>query len=173
MPVVGVVIGWLVAVLQLHQRAEVERRTIRHAVGLYLELTAVALSGGAGPSEALQVAASGGSSQIFAMIAAALGGADAQRRSPYEALNQLGHQLAVPELTEIGSAMALAEQRGAPVGTTLENKAASLRFKLMTMEETRAESMSTVMSLPSVLMLCGFLLFLMFPFIAALLATTA
>ncbi len=168
----SLVTGWFIAGWELSSDAAVARKAIRHAVSLYLELAAVALAGGAGPSEAMRLGSRYGHGRGFALISSAIAGAEARRVSPYAALEDLGKRIGVTELIEVGKAMALADEKGAPIRSTLNTKADSVSFRLMNAEESAAESRSVAMSLPSVLMLSGFLLFLMFPFVAALLETT-
>lgn len=170
--VAALALGWFVAGWELASDAAEARVVIRHAVSLYLELAAVALAGGAGPAEAMRLASHYGHGRGFALINAAIAGAEARRVSPYAALEELGNRIGVAELVEVGKAMALADEKGAPIRSTLNTKANSVSFRLMNAEESAAESRSVAMSLPSVLMLSGFLLFLMFPFVAALLETT-
>lgn len=170
--VVGSIAGWAMAIYELNESAEKARQEFRHAVSIYLELAAVALAGGAGPAEAMRVAAVHGEGRAFSLIDSAIAASEAQRISPYIALKDLGRQLGVAELEEVGNAMSLADEKGAPIRSTLNTKASSVTFRLLNAEQAAAESRSVTMSLPSVLMLAGFLIFLMYPFLEALVSTT-
>lgn len=163
---------WVWAAADLSRRADRFRRVHRHGVGGLLELASVAMAGGAGPGQALRTAADNGDDPCSRRIRAALAAAEAARVSPFDTLLDLGRALNVPELTETAAALALADRKGAPVRKTLDHKAESVVLRLMREEEAAAESRSVTMSLPSVLMLAGFLLFLLYPFLAALVATT-
>ncbi len=170
--VAGGAAGWFGAEWWLGKRAAGARTVLRSAVAVYLDLAAVAVAGGAGPAEAMRTAAEAGHGAPFLRIRAAIAGAEVTQRSAYEALEALGRRIGLAELRDVGAAMALAERQGAPVAATLGGKAAAVAVRLLASEQAAAETRSVAMSLPSVLMLSGFLLFLMYPFVAALVATT-
>lgn len=169
----GLLLAWGGAEWLLMARARSARSVFQAAVACYLELVAVSLAAGSGPAAAMRSASSIGDGWAFRSIRAAVAHAELQLRSPYQALDDLGLELGVTELSEVGSALALAEQQGAPIRSVLEVKSRAVTSRLVTADRAEAETRSVAMSLPSVLMLSGFLLFLMYPFVAALLATTA
>src|SRR3546814_7918519 len=75
----------------------------------------------------------------------------------------LGEALDIPELGELAASAALAGSEGARVRTSLSAKARSLRLRGLTDVEAAAQSASELMSLPVVLLMFGFVIFLGYP----------
>ncbi len=69
----------------------------------------------------------------------------------------------MPELGELAASAALAGAEGARVKASVAAKAKGLRARVLADVETAAQSASERMSLPIVLLLVGFVLFLGFP----------
>ncbi|MDH6580791.1 type II secretion system F family protein [Kitasatospora sp. MAP5-34] len=152
--------------LSLRQRAARYRAEVRHALSTFLDLTVVALSGGAGVEQALTDAAGAGQGPAFTAFRRALGQAEVTRTPPWMPLGELGERLAVPELTELAATTALAGHEGAKVKASLTSKAATLRAHLLAEAEAEAASATERMSLPVVTLFAGFLLFIGYPALA-------
>ncbi|WP_245985291.1 type II secretion system F family protein [Streptomyces tateyamensis] len=152
--------------LALRQRAARYRDEVRHALSTFLDLTVVALSGGAGVEQALTAAANAGHGAAFAAFRRALSQAEVTRTPPWTPLGELGERLAVPELSELAATTALAGHEGAKVKASLTSKAATLRAHLLAEAEAEAASATERMSLPVVLLFAGFLLFIGYPALA-------
>ncbi|WP_329562059.1 type II secretion system F family protein [Kitasatospora sp. NBC_01266] len=174
----GVRIGWVLPVwgslvlggalsfapdLIVRQKASERRAEVRHALSVMLDLTVVALSGGAGVEQALTAAASAGHGVGFAAFRRALQKADLTRTAAWGPLGELGSQLGVTELGELAATAALAGSEGARVKNSLATKAATLRGHLLAEAESDAASATERMSLPVVTLFGGFLLFLGYP----------
>lgn len=162
--------GFVIPDLGVRADAATRRRDFRHALSAFLDLTVVALAGGAGVDAALRHAAASGQGWAYRQIRRALDDAHLSRQPPWPALGRLGDELAVTELGELAAAVALAGAEGAKVRTSLAAKAASLRTHLLTQADADAQAATERMSLPVVVLFAGFLLFLGFPAVVAVLA---
>jgi Flp pilus assembly protein TadB len=164
------VVLFFVPDLSLRQRAARYRAEVRHALSTFLDLTVVALSGGAGVEQALTAAAAAGQGPAFTAFRHALSKAEVTRTPPWAPLGELGERLAVAELSELAATTALAGHEGAKVKASLTSKAATLRAHLLAEAEAEAASATERMSLPVVLLFSGFLLFIGYPALAHALA---
>lgn len=153
-----------------HGQAKQERDVMRHGLSVFLDLAVLQLAGGAGVAASLDAAAERGSGSAFRRIRTALQVASAQGQglSPYESLRLLGEELALPDLVDLGNAMDRAESTGGEVKSALRRQAHRVRTRLGQDEKAAAGSRSVTMTLPQTLMLGGFMIFLLYPFIAAL-----
>ena len=89
--------------------------------------------------------------------------------TPWTGLDRLAEELAIPDLRELAASVTLAGDSGAKVRTSLAAKAQALRTKSLADVEEAAQAASERMSLPVILLLCGFILFIGFPAIARVL----
>jgi Flp pilus assembly protein TadB len=157
------VVGFVVPDLGIHADANRRRRDFRHALSSFLDLVVVALAGGGGVETALADAASIGSGWTFSYLRRALDEARLSRETPWAVLGRLGAQLGVTELSELAASVSLAGTEGAKVRASLAAKAASMRTHELSEAETEDQAATERMSLPVVLLLAGFLLFIGFP----------
>lgn len=155
--------GFFIPAVELRARAARQRRSFRHALSSFLDVVSIALAGGKGVEGALNVAAGTGDGFAFRELRAALADARLQGVPPWAGLARLGAELGVPELGELAASAALAGAEGARVKASVAAKAKGLRARVLADVETAAESASERMSLPIVLLLVGFVLFLGFP----------
>ncbi len=153
-----------------HGKARKERDVMRHGLSVFLDLAVLQLAGGAGVAASLDAAAERGSGTAFRRIRTALQVASSQGQglSPYESLRLLGEELAIPDLVDLGNAMDRAESTGGEIKSALRRQAQRVRTRLGQDEKAAAGSRSVTMTLPQTLMLAGFMIFLLYPFIAAL-----
>jgi len=157
------VLGFVAPDLGIHSDANKRRRDFRHALSSFLDLVVVALAGGGGVETALADAASIGSGWTFAYLRRALDEARLSRQTPWAVLGRLGAELGVVELSELAASVSLAGTEGAKVRASLAAKAGSLRTHELAEAETEDQAATERMSLPVVLLLAGFLLFIGFP----------
>ena len=155
--------GFFIPAVELRARAARQRRSFRHALSSFLDVVSIALAGGKGVEGALNVAAGTGDGFAFRELRAALADARLQGEPPWAGLARLGIELGVPELGELAASAALAGAEGARVKASVAAKAKGLRARVLADVETAAESASERMSLPIVLLLVGFVLFLGYP----------
>ena len=161
--------GTLVPNLVLASEARVRRRSFNHALSAFLDLVAVNLAAGRGVEGALDTAAGSGRGWAFGELRQALYRAKVMGETPWSGLDLLGVELGVPDLRELAASVSLAGDNGAKVRTSLAAKAQALRVKGLAEVEAAAQSASERMSLPVILLLCGFVLFIGFPAIARVL----
>jgi len=162
--------GFFVPDAGVRADAAARRRDLRHALGSFLDLTVIALAGGAGVEGALTDAAGIGHGFAAAGLRRALGTARLRREPPWAALGRLGEQLGIAELVELAASVELAGTEGAKVRASLAAKAMSLRAHQLAEAETAAQAATERMSLPVVLLFAGFLVFIGYPAIARILA---
>jgi tight adherence protein C len=155
--------------LELKQKAEQRRKDFRHAVGAFLDLVAMSLAGGRGVPEALMGASEIGGGWAMWLIKDALANARITGQTPWQALGALGDELKVDELRDLSAALGLVAEDGAKVRESLTARAASLRRKEIAELEGQAGERSQSMLVAQMLMCAGFMLFLIFPAIIALL----
>lgn len=163
------VAGFVVPDVLLRGQAEQRRRDFRYALSSYLDLTHVVLAAGAGVETALAYAAEAGEGWAFAELRAVLHRSRLAGDSPWAALERLGRQLDVPELREVGTSLALAGTHGAKVRASLEARSAALRSRDLAEMEGNAEAATERMAVPSVLMVVGFVIFVGYPAVIAIL----
>ena len=126
-------------------------------------MVSVSLAGGRGVEGALNEAASAGDGWAFRELRAALADARLLGEAPWAGLARLGADIGVPELAELAASAALAGTEGARVKASVAARAKGLRVRVLADVETAAQSASERMSLPIVLLLLGFVLFLGYP----------
>jgi Flp pilus assembly protein TadB len=161
--------GTLLPNAVLASEARVRRRSFNHALSAFLDLVAVNLAAGRGVEGALDTAAGSGQGWAFGEIRQALYRAKVMGDTPWNGLDHLGVELGVADLRELAASVSLAGDNGAKVRTSLAAKAQALRVKGLADVEAAAQSASERMSLPVILLLCGFVLFIGFPAIARVL----
>lgn len=165
-------LGYLVPDLALRADAERRRRDFRRTVGVFSDLVAMNLAGGRGLPEALLSSASVSDYWALVRLRQALADARLLGRSPWEALSDLGRELAVAELTDLGGTLALAADDGAKIRASLGARAATLRRRDMADVEGEAGEKSQSMLVAQLLLCTAFMAFLAFPAVSNLLATS-
>ncbi|MDQ3643443.1 MAG: type II secretion system F family protein [Actinomycetota bacterium] len=162
-------LGFLYPSISLRSKATDRRRTFRHAFSAFLDVVAVSLAGGRGVESALHDGADTGQGWAFDEIRRALLEARLLGEAPWTGLGRLGVDLGVPELGELAASAALAGSEGARVRASLGAKARAIRLRGLTDIEAAAQSASERMSLPIVLLMLGFIVFLGYPAVAKVL----
>jgi len=161
--------GFLLPDVVARQEAERRRATFRHALSAYLNLIRVLLAGGAGVDGALSDAVNIGRGWAFHQLRQALTIAHITRTTPWAAFGRLGTELDVRQLSELAASVSLAGTEGARVRASLAAKASALRIRELTDAEGDAQSATERMSVPVVILFCGFLAFIGFPAISQVL----
>jgi tight adherence protein C len=156
-------LGFLLPDLHAHAKARKLRVGFRHALSAYLDLVWVTLAGGAGVDSALRDSVAVGRGWAFAQLDRALAAARLTRSTPWAGLRQLGDELDVAELSELAASVSLAGTEGARVRQSLAAKAAALRAHQLTAAEGNAQAATERMSLPVMVLLLGFLVFIIYP----------
>ena len=154
--------------LELHSEAVKRRRDFRHAIGAFLDLVAMNLSGGRGVPEALMSASEIGEGWSFWRIRDALSTARITGQTPWQALGALGEDVRVDELRDLAGALSLVAEDGAKVRESLTARAASLRRRELADLEGQAAERSQSMLVAQLVMAAAFLVFLIYPAIQIL-----
>ena len=162
--------GFLVPDLALRADAERRRRDFRRVVGVFSDLVAMNLAGGRGLPEALLSSASVSDYWALVRIRQALANARLLGTSPWEALGELGTELAVPELSDLAGALALAADDGAKIRASLAARAATMRRRDMADVEGEAGEKSQSMLVAQLLLCTAFMVFLAFPAVSNLMS---
>lgn len=159
------VLGWFIPNLTTKGEAENARAEFTRAVAVYLELVASERTRGAAPSRALESAASVGQSWVFVRLSQELAQARYAGIAAWDALERLGAEIDVPDLTELARRMRLSGEEGASVYETLRAQGKSLRNRLLNMQQTEANKSTTRMVMPMAMTGLVFMLLLGTPFI--------
>jgi tight adherence protein C len=155
--------------LEVRQQSEARRRDFRHATGAFLDLVAMNLSGGRGVPEALLAASEIGSGWALWRLRDALANARITGQTPWQALGALGEEVRVDELRDLAAALSLVADDGAKVRESLTARAASLRRRELADLQGQAGEKSQSMLVAQMLLCAGFLIFLTYPVVGALL----
>jgi hypothetical protein len=166
LPVGAAVLAFFLPDLLVHGEAEDARMRFRHVLGCYLDLVALERAAEGGPAEALERASSVAHSWQFVAIRTELQRARLSGVPPWTALTELGAELDIVELRDLGEVMSLAGDDGAAVNVTLLAQAESLRKKTLSDLEAAANTASERMTLPGVVLALGFLLLICYPALA-------
>lgn len=152
--------------LSVHRQAALRRREMRHTLSLVLDLTVIALAGGAGLQQALAQAVAAPQGWAAARLRHALHVAQLTRTSPWPHLGGLGRHLAVGDLTELASTLNLAGSEGAKIRSSLAAKARAMRRRRISEADGAAQAATERMSLPVVGLFAAFLLLIGYPALA-------
>ncbi|WP_394620146.1 type II secretion system F family protein [Lentzea sp. JNUCC 0626] len=155
--------GFWVPDLVVTRAAARRRTTFRHALGAYFNLVRVLLAGGTGIDSALTAAAGIGSGWAFRLIRQELLTAHVTRTTPWQAFGRLGEELNERVLRELAASISLTGSEGAKIRASLAARAAALRIREAAEAEGNAHAATERMTLPVVLLLAGFLLFIGYP----------
>jgi tight adherence protein C len=155
--------------LEVKQKADARRRDFRHAIGAFLDLVAMNLSGGRGVPEALMAASEVGNGWAMWRIRDALASARITGQTPWQALGALGEEVRVDELRDLSAALSLVAEDGAKVRESLGARAISLRRRELADIQGQAGERSQSMLVAQMLLCAGFLVFLSYPVIGILL----
>jgi pilus assembly protein TadC len=173
--VIPVWIGLVVAViffllpdLEVKQKADQRRKDFRHAVGSFLDLVTMNLAGGRGVPEALMSASEMGGGWSMSRIRDALANARITGQTPWQALGALAEEVKVDELRDLATALSLVADDGAKIRESLTARAASLRRRQLTDLEGQAGERSQSMLVAQMVLVMGFLVFLVYPVIPVL-----
>lgn len=155
--------GLVLPDIAVRSQAAERRRAFRFALSAYVDLVTVMLAAGTGVETALADAAKAGSGWSFEQLKAALGRTRLPGESPWTSFARLGRDLDLPELRELASSLDLAGTHGARVRASLEARAHALRARDLADMEASAEAATERMSVPSVVLVVGFIVFVGFP----------
>jgi Flp pilus assembly protein TadB len=155
--------GFLAPNLVLRAEAAKRRRAFATAFGTFLDMTSVSLAGGVGVEGSLLDAARIGRGREASVLRAVLEESVWSGETQWAALQELGESLALPDLVEAASTIALAGTEGARVRRSLEAKARAVRARELADAEATAQAATQRMAIPTALLMLGFLLLIGYP----------
>jgi Flp pilus assembly protein TadB len=92
-------------------------------------------------------------------------------RTPWQALGRLGEEIKIDELRDLSAALSLVAEDGAKVRESLTARAATLRRREIAELQGQAGERSQSMLVAQMIMCAGFMVFLIYPAITALLGS--
>ncbi|MET7949422.1 type II secretion system F family protein [Micromonospora sp. NPDC005324] len=161
--------GFLAPELSVRSEAVKHRAAFRDALSSFLDLVVISLASGAGVDQALDDAAKVGSGPAYTELRYALTEARLARVPPWDILAALGRRVAIAELPQLAATVGLAGTEGAKVRASLRSRAIALRARQLTDAEGEANAATERMALPVVALFAGFLIFLGYPALSAVL----
>lgn len=172
-PAAGAVlaVAMLVATRQeLTDKAKKRRAEFRRTLSVYLDLVAMSMQAGRGHAEALPASAAIGTGWAFTHLQDAIDGARFSGTTPWHALGHLGDRFGIRELTDLDSALTLANEDGAKVRATLVARAETLRAERIADAEASAAQATESMRFALIVMVFAFLAYELYPSVARLFA---
>lgn len=166
--------GWglFMPFVTLTRDAKDRRQAFAHALSAWCDVVVMCLAAGRGVEQAMETAAASGRGWAFAEMRGALQAGYVRGEPPWVALGGLGTELGITDLSELANTIAMAGEEGAAVRTTVAAKARTIRERITSDIETKAAAATERMSLPSVLLVLGFLVFLCYPAVSVMLQIT-
>jgi Flp pilus assembly protein TadB len=164
----GAVAGVAMPFVSLRREARERRQGFSRSLSSWCDVVVMNLAAGRGVEQAMETAASSGTSWAFAELRGALRGGYVRGEPPWVALERLGTELGVSDLGELASTIAMAGEEGAAVRTSVAAKARTIRERMIADTEVAAAAVTERMSLPSILLVLGFLVFLGYPALNAM-----
>ena len=155
--------GWFAPDFTVRSEAKQRREDFAYAAVSYLRLVAISRAAGAGLVASLESAATASASWMFVRIRRELRLAKLAGIPAWDALETLSAAIDVPELREVADIIRLADRSGAAVADNLMARAASLRDRLLTKEQTEANTATTSMGIPLAGLAGTFLIALIIP----------
>jgi hypothetical protein len=146
-PVMGAGLS-LIPAVEARRNAGVARQEFSRAVGAYTDLVALERHAGAGSTQALETAAAVGDSWVFVRIREELARARWAGTAPWDALDDLGTDLHVPALGDLGDIMRLSGEQGTAVVDALRARSAASRDALLAADHARANQASEGLVMP-------------------------
>jgi hypothetical protein len=157
--------------VSIRQRAAEAREEFSRHVAVYLDLIALELAASRGPTEALQRAAAVGGGWVSQRIRESLNNSRLRVEPPWDGLKQVATEIGVPDLGDVGDIMTLVGDEGAQVYDSLRSRAESLRAALLAKEEERANTATTVLYIPTSLLVFVLFIIAAYPFLVRLVTT--
>lgn len=154
----------------LKRKAAARRQEFVDALTAFIGLVSVSIAGGGGVMSAMNAAATLGDSWPLVRLRALLDSAATKNQSPWVSLDELGVELGIPALVELGASMSLAGQSGATVSDSLASRAQSARGRQLAQRLADEERKSESLGIPVVVMLLGWMAFLGYPAVLNLVA---
>ena len=148
------------------------RTELRREVATYVEAVAFERVGGSGVRQAMEHAAAAGDHWVWARISQELTQSRTSGQSPWDALEALGDELSLPELTNVAHVLRLAGEEGTAVAASLQAQRTALRAALVSDDLATANAANERMDIPRSLLGVIFLMLLMAPAVLRIFQST-
>lgn len=148
---------------KIRDEAKLRRRDFAAALSSYFDLVALRAASGSGLSESLRDAADIGEGHGWRQIRSALQSARLAGQSPARAMESLGKSMDLPDLVELAAQLALVDEAGAQMESTLRAKADALRSRERAELAGDANARTTAQQLSLVLIAVGYAIMLGYP----------
>lgn len=149
--------------LEVRRDATAKREDLRRVIAAYLDLVSMNLAGGRGLPEALMTAAEVSDGWALRRVRDCLTDARLAGVPQWSALGDLGTQIGIKELTDLGAALNLVADDGAKVRASLASRAETMRRRELAEMEGKAGARSQSMLVAQILLSAGFLVFILYP----------
>lgn len=164
------VIAGALEVAQLRNEAREKRAELLQALATYLDLFSMCLAGGRGVPEAMVTSARIGRGWAFELIQDTITQARRTGVTPWQALGDLGEDVGLHELVDLGSALTLVGDSGARVRASLMARAGTLRRRQLAEAAADAIKADDSMRVSQLLMAAGFMVLIGYPAVINVLA---
>ena len=161
-PAVALLFAWRV-VLDVRARAARRRAELRRVVNDFVQLLAVALTTNRSVEDAVSFAADAGDGDGFELLRQTVATAQPMGITVWDALNAMADSYDLPELRGLTTSLQRQAGVGVSVAATIRTEAKSLRAKQLTELKDRADQANANLSLPTMGMVIGMVLFLAYP----------
>lgn len=159
-----------IEVSQLRSEARQKRAELLQALATYLDLFSMCLAGGRGVPEAMVTSARIGRGWAFELIQDTISQARRSGVPPWQALGELGQDVGLHELVDLGAALTLVGDSGARVRSSLMARAGTLRRRQMAEAGADATKNDDLMRISQLLMAVGFMVLIGYPAVMNVLA---
>ncbi|MFF4282881.1 type II secretion system F family protein [Streptomyces kronopolitis] len=164
--VAGVALGavlWFVPDYSLRQQAAAAREEFAYALAAYVELVALRLASNAGPTQALHDAAGVGEGWPLVRMREALLRSRLEKIPPWDALEDLGQELALEHMADFADVMRRSSNDGAAVYEPLRARSRAASTQLLAQQAAVANAASEKMTAPGALMAAIVMFAIAFP----------
>ncbi|GAB3821945.1 hypothetical protein GCM10028820_31590 [Tessaracoccus terricola] len=139
---------WFLPDAELKDKAVRARAEFSHALGAFIEMVALDRLSGSGVPQALHAAAKIGDSWPFQRLEATLKRTEYTGQNPWDALDELGKQLKLPELTDLADIMRLGGADGTQIYDSLRARGENMRNTLLNTHITAANQAGARIAIP-------------------------
>lgn len=139
---------WMLPGVELKDKAAQARAEFSHALGAFIEMVALDRLSGSGVPQALHAAAKVGDSWPFQRIESTLKRTEYTGQNPWDALDDLGNQLKLPELTDLADIMRLGGADGTQIYQSLRARGENMRNTLLNSHISAANQAGERIAIP-------------------------
>ena len=138
----GALGGWVVAVQELHDRANKRRRTLALALAAWTQMSALMIRAGVKDEQAMRRAADAGDHWTFRLLSTAMDKAVTNHTELWVGLDELGQRTDVTEIRQLASELRLTDTAGGTPTEALIAHADALRQDELANQLTAAKTAS-------------------------------